>query len=311
MSDRHRRNRSRSRSPYERRSRHRDSERYDERSRYDREDRYSSSRGHRRSPSPRGREDRSRDDAGYNFHHSRWNQGRRAQRMHSIYDVTESFLEDRQRERDDAPLADIWERSPSPPPVKKERKLSPLRNAGPNTSPSPHKDDSLSPEIRTKSEKSKKRKKSSKKRKEKSGESEEELMWTERQVAIPKEPESGLIGPAPLPENFGEASYGGALLPGEGAAMASFVQQNKRIPRRGEIGLSAEEIETFEDSGYVMSGSRHARMNAVRIRKENQIYSAEEKLALARYNYEERAKKENEVIAGFREILASKNLIPK
>ena len=29
-----------------------------------------------------------------------------------------------------------------------------------------------------------------------------------------------------------------------------------------------------------MSGSRHKRMNAVRIRKENQIYSAEEKRAL-------------------------------
>ena len=31
----------------------------------------------------------------------------------------------------------------------------------------------------------------------------------------------------------------------------------------------------------VMSGSRHRRMNAVRIRKENQVYSAEEKRALA------------------------------
>ena len=41
--------------------------------------------------------------------------------------------------------------------------------------------------------------------------------------------------------------------------------------------MSAEEIEKYEQLGYVMSGSRHKRMNAVRVRKENQIYSVEEK----------------------------------
>jgi hypothetical protein len=35
-------------------------------------------------------------------------------------------------------------------------------------------------------------------------------------------------------------SYGGALMPGEGAAIAMYVQQNMRIPRRGEIGWSGE-----------------------------------------------------------------------
>lgn len=43
---------------------------------------------------------------------------------------------------------------------------------------------------------------------------------------------------------------------GEGEAMALFVQQKKRIPRRGEIGLTSAKIEQFENSGYVMSGSR-------------------------------------------------------
>ena len=38
--------------------------------------------------------------------------------------------------------------------------------------------------------------------------------------------------------------------------MAEFVMAGKRIPRRGEIGLTSDEIEQFEDSGYVMSGSR-------------------------------------------------------
>ncbi len=48
--------------------------------------------------------------------------------------------------------------------------------------------------------------------------------------------------------------------------MAAFVQAGKRIPRRGEVGMDANTIERFEQAGYVMSGSRHSRMNAVRIR---------------------------------------------
>ena len=36
---------------------------------------------------------------------------------------------------------------------------------------------------------------------------------------------------------------------GEGSAIAAFVQQGKRIPRRGEVGLDAKEIEGFEDLG--------------------------------------------------------------
>ena len=38
--------------------------------------------------------------------------------------------------------------------------------------------------------------------------------------------------------------------------MAEYVKKGKRIPRRGEIGLTSNEIEAFEDAGYVMSGSR-------------------------------------------------------
>ena len=38
--------------------------------------------------------------------------------------------------------------------------------------------------------------------------------------------------------------------------MAAYVESGKRIPRRGEIGLTSNEIVTFEDVGYVMSGSR-------------------------------------------------------
>jgi len=109
----------------------------------------------------------------------------------------------------------------------------------------------------------------------------------------------------PLPK-VDVGSYGGALLPGEGDAIAQYVQEGKRIPRRGEVGMTSEEISTFEDMGYIMSGSRHRRMNAVRIRKENQVYSAEEKRALALFNYEEKAKRENKILADFKTLLETK-----
>ncbi|KAM6176204.1 NKAP-like protein [Erethizon dorsatum] len=101
-------------------------------------------------------------------------------------------------------------------------------------------------------------------------------------------------------------SYGHALLPGEGAAMAEYVKAGKRIPRRGEIGLTSEEIASFECLGYVMSGSRHRRMEAVRLRKENQIYSADEKRALASFNQEERRNRENKILASLREMVYRK-----
>ncbi|XP_062194127.1 uncharacterized protein LOC133897413 [Phragmites australis] len=111
------------------------------------------------------------------------------------------------------------------------------------------------------------------------------------------------VGPMPLPRTEGHISYGGALRPGEGDAIAQYVQQGKRIPRRGEVGLSADEIQKFEDLGYVMSGSRHQRMNAIRIRKENQVYSAEDKRALAMFNYEEKSIREHKVMADLQRLV--------
>lgn len=115
-----------------------------------------------------------------------------------------------------------------------------------------------------------------------------------------------VVGPLPLPDVQLSGNYGFAMRPGEADAMADFVSQNKRIPRRGEVGMSAEEIVKHEELGYVMSGSRHKRMNAVRIRKESQIYSAEEKRMLATVNLQEKAARENKIVADLREIAAEK-----
>jgi len=121
------------------------------------------------------------------------------------------------------------------------------------------------------------------------------------------ESEDETFGPLPKgTAQFSHRELGKALLPGEGAAMAAFVAEGKRIPRRGEIGLTCDEIVKFEDAGFVMSGSRHRRMEAVRLRKENQIYSADEKRALQLFNKDERSKRETKILSQFKDMVRSK-----
>ncbi|KAG0230822.1 hypothetical protein BGW42_000647 [Actinomortierella wolfii] len=132
-------------------------------------------------------------------------------------------------------------------------------------------------------------------------------MWVEKEVVLPGDDME--VGPAPLQlrdKKMDERSYGGALLAGEGSAMAAYVQEGKRIPRRGEIGLESEQIEAFENAGFVMSGSRHHRMNAVRVRKENQVLNAEQKREMLRYAQEEKLKKDNKIINDLREMAAAR-----
>ncbi|KAE8686146.1 hypothetical protein F3Y22_tig00111084pilonHSYRG00049 [Hibiscus syriacus] len=103
-----------------------------------------------------------------------------------------------------------------------------------------------------------------------------EMLEAQKKHALDDEP---MVGPAPLPRAEGHISYGGALRPGEGDAIAQYVQQGKRIPRRGEVGLSAEEIQKFENLG------------------------AEDKRALAMFNYEEKAKREHKVMADLQRLV--------
>lgn len=121
------------------------------------------------------------------------------------------------------------------------------------------------------------------------------------------------VGPQPLrnptaTKRLDERAYGGALLRGEGSAMAAFLQEGTdvRIPRRGEIGLTSDEIAQFENVGYVMSGSRHRRMNAVRMRKENQVISAEEKRGILKLQREERERREAVLREEFSELVNEK-----
>ena len=90
--------------------------------------------------------------------------------------------------------------------------------------------------------------------------------------------------------------------------MAAFLQDdpNARIPRRGEIGLASDEIAKYEAAGYVMSGSRHRVMNAVRMRKENQVISAEEKRGILKLQQEERERREAILREEFQELVNEK-----
>ncbi|GAA99877.1 uncharacterized protein L969DRAFT_517315 [Mixia osmundae IAM 14324] len=113
----------------------------------------------------------------------------------------------------------------------------------------------------------------------------------------------------PMPEGFTKGTklnpkaYGLALRPGEGAAMAAYAAEGARIPRRGEVGIGQEEINRFESVGYVMSGNRHKKMNAVRLRKENQVITAEEKRGMLKLQAEEKAKREQQIVSSFRELV--------
>jgi len=258
----------------------------------------------------------------------------------------ETFLEHRRKLRDQTEVSPVWERSPTPPsPNRKQRtkdykseeskkkvnkdefgrdfrkskqKIKDLSSpnesnsdaSDPSSSESDSSDQSPSRKKR-KHHSTSKHKKSQRSKKSRSNSSENEernnRLWVEKKSASERTTELSTtpVGPTPLPQ-VQAGSYGGQLLPGEGDAIAQFVQQNKRIPRRGEIGLTSNEIDKYENSGYVMSGSRHKRMTAVRIRKENQVYTAEEKRSLTMANFEEKVKKENKIIADFREILHSK-----
>lgn len=122
-------------------------------------------------------------------------------------------------------------------------------------------EDEAAKKKKKKDKKGKKSKKDKKKRKRRSVSSGSEEEWVEVTKEGSKRAE-GDYGPQ-LPAEEAEADaaakrrdYGNNLLPGEGAAMAAYVAEGKRIPRRGEIGVTSEEIETYEKMGYVMSGTR-------------------------------------------------------
>ncbi|KAM8954224.1 NF-kappa-B-activating protein isoform 4-T4 [Pelodytes ibericus] len=279
------------------------------------------SNGHRRS--------RSRDRASSSrpHHGKQWEDYYEKGKEEMLRQRQEAFIARRLNERErigELGAPEVWGFSPKVAepdsdehtPVEEEEKSKKTSSSDSTSEDDEDKKKSKKKKRKHKKKKSKK-KKSKKTRKDSSDSSSEESddeqtqegdNWVEKTKI--NTDDADFVGPeAPithLSQDDKPLNYGHALLPGEGAAMAEYVKAGKRIPRRGEIGLTSDEIASFEKSGYVMSGSRHRRMEAVRLRKENQIYSADEKRALASFNQEERRKRENKILSSFREMVYRK-----
>jgi len=259
--------------------------------------------------------------------------------MRTHQEQTIAWLNARRLKRIEAPDPDVWTRSPSPPrhsygegDSDEEMK----RRYAPASERTRRQEVASSDESESKKKKEKRKEKRRKPSKgsdvsdaseeKKRNDSEERQNSPDRRRAedmeeavslmqavvdaqakkTAEEEDKDIVGPKPLPKHDSAVSYGGRMLPGEADAIARFVKENKRIPRRGEIGLTSNQIEAFETAGYVMSGNRHKRMTAVRLRKEAQVYSAEEQKALAALGFEEKMAKETKVLAGFRLLVGQK-----
>ncbi|KAF4521523.1 hypothetical protein B566_EDAN012212 [Ephemera danica] len=84
-------------------------------------------------------------------------------------------------------------------------------------------------------------------------------------------------------------------------------KKKKKKRSRKDSSSSESSSDSDEEERWVeKKGQWHRRMEAVRIRKENQIYSADEKRALAMFSKEERQKRENKILGQFREMVSSK-----
>lgn len=220
----------------------------------------------------------------------------------------ETYWQRRRELRENNPCSPVWDVSPSPP-----HRIEDRLEVGA---------DERQKKDRKRQRKEERRAKREAKRARKA-EKEAETNKKPEPLAPPQHPEKPAIGPQmaadiddeeeevvgpalPPSKEKGKLDYGKALRPGEGSKMAAFVQDGARIPRRGEIGLTSDEISKFEDHGYVMSGSRNRRMEAVRIRKENQVYSAEELAALSQFSREERKAREERMLSHFRTLVEAK-----
>ncbi|KAK4881117.1 hypothetical protein RN001_004436 [Aquatica leii] len=248
---------------------------------------YSSNHKHRRrSPSHRDkhRESEVKSDRWPNDHYNSHSHHKHRNNLKRLTQE-EEVLEARRQEREVLGMRlcpNIWGKSPTPQ----------------DSSNSDSEDKNNIMEVERKELKKRKKQKKHKKSKSKKAKKEkkkrkESVLTRKKRTVIEtrSDTEDGVIGP--------QQKAHATLTHKEMA-------EGKRIPRRGEIGLTSDQIATFESVGYVMSGSRHRRMEAVRIRKENQIYSADEKRALAMFSKEERQKRENLILGQFKEMVSAK-----
>ncbi|PRP80733.1 NKAP-like protein-like [Planoprotostelium fungivorum] len=187
----------------------------------------------------------------------------------------DTFMEFRRAMRDERARESrisVWEKSPEPHVYHDKYEDSRRSDT----------DDNRQSRRKRKKEKKNKKKKKSRRRRSPSSSSssssseDDQGQWVEKVIQIPTKidtihDDDAIIGPTPLILPDAKVDYGGDISRSEAEAMSKYVQDNMRIPRRGEIGLNPDEISKFEDAGFVMSGSRNKRMTAVRVKKESQV----------------------------------------
>ena len=100
--------------------------------------------------------------------------------------------------------------------------------------------------------------------------------------------------------------YGGQVDQGEAAAILPYIQSGKRVPRRGEIGLTAEEIAGYERAGYVMSGNRNVYMTTMRMKKEAAVIGLEEERRMRALAMEAKRRREAQLVESLRAMIPQK-----
>merc|ERR1712113_574868 len=91
-----------------------------------------------------------------------------------------------------------------------------------------------------------------------------------------------------------------------GLNFTEFFQNGKRIPLRGQEGMSVDQIEAFERAGYKMSANHKRQVEAHYMRMERKVYTPEEKAMLERYSKNDRDAKSKEQLEQFRSFVAAK-----
>lgn len=176
----------------------------------------------------------------------------------------EDFLQSRRLEREiigEEGISSVWGKSPardaddeSSASSDESEKTKKKHKKGSKKSKKKH--SKKSKKKKSKKKKSKKKKESSSSSSSSDGSDGEEEEWVEKNAdkkdeavaskrkQSDEEDDEDVVGPINKnSSSLNQKDFGRALLPGEGAAMASYVLEGKRIPRRGEIGLTSDEIE--------------------------------------------------------------------
>jgi len=86
----------------------------------------------------------------------------------------------------------------------------------------------------------------------------------------------------------------------EGVNFSEHIRGGKRIPLRGQEGMSLDQIDAFERAGYRMSGRSKRQTEARAMRAERKVYTQEEKRMLEKVSRDDRVKAQQDKLDAFK-----------